>query len=63
MISLDLLIFVLSFEGYKANWSPEIFKITKVQNTRPTTYLLEDSEGEGIIGGFYGEELNLVNRN
>lgn len=44
-------------KGYTPNWSTEIFKITKVQETRPTTYLLEDSKSRPILGAFYAQEL------
>lgn len=44
-------------KSYTPNWSTEIFKIAKVQNTFPTTYLLDDLKGNPIKGGFYKEEL------
>lgn len=47
-------------KGYTPNWSNEIFTVYKVQNTNPTTYLLRDSKGEDILGGFYTEELQKV---
>lgn len=47
-------------KGYTPNWSNEIFSIKKVHYTNPTTYLLEDSHGEDIRGGFYTEELQKV---
>ena len=31
-------------KGYTPNWTTEIFKIKKVQNTKPITYLLQDKE-------------------
>lgn len=45
-------------KGYTPNWTAEIFKIRKVQNTDPPTYLLEDYEGNEIKGGFYEYELS-----
>ncbi|CAK1580492.1 unnamed protein product [Parnassius mnemosyne] len=43
---------------YTPNWSTEIFKIRKLQNTIPTTYLIEDTiRGQPILGGFYAQEL------
>ncbi|CAK1590059.1 unnamed protein product [Parnassius mnemosyne] len=43
---------------YIRNWSTEIFKIRKLQNTIPTTYLIEDTiRGQPILGGFYAQEL------
>lgn len=44
-------------KGYTPNWSTEIFKIKKVQNTTPETYLLHDARDQPILGAFYGEEL------
>lgn len=47
-------------KGYTPNWTTEIFKIIKVQKTNPVTYLLEDSCGKPIAGGFYEYELQRV---
>lgn len=47
-------------KGYTPNWSTEIFRIKKVQNTSPVTYLLEDSRKQPILGAFYKEELQLT---
>lgn len=44
-------------KGYTPNWTTELFKIVKVRNTNPITYLLEDMHGRDISGGFYTEEL------
>lgn len=47
-----------SFEkGYTPNWSTEIFKIIKIQNTTPTTYTIEDARSRPILGAFYSQEL------
>lgn len=43
--------------GYHPNWSTELFKIRRVQPTRPITYLLQDTSGEPILGSFYTHEL------
>ena len=45
---------------FEKSWSEEIFKIKRIQNTNPITYLIEDLEGEDIIGGFYTEELQAL---
>ena len=45
---------------FEKSWSEEIFKIKRVQNTNPITYLFEDLDGEDIIGGFYTEELQAL---
>ncbi|XP_011872895.1 PREDICTED: uncharacterized protein LOC105564812 [Vollenhovia emeryi] len=47
-------------KGYTPNWSMEVFKIGKVQKTNPVTYILEDSCGKPIAGGFYEHELHCV---
>lgn len=45
-------------KGYTPNWSTEIFKIRKIQNTTPITYLIEDAiRGHPILGAFYVQEL------
>ncbi|KAL6418521.1 hypothetical protein ACFW04_012031 [Cataglyphis niger] len=35
-------------KGFTPNWTTEIFRITKVQQTNPVTYLLKDSRNEPI---------------
>ena len=45
---------------FEKSWSEEIFKIKRIQNTNPITYLIEDLDGEDIIGGFYTEELQAL---
>lgn len=45
-------------KGYEANFTEELFKITKVFRGHPNTYAVEDQEGESIIGKFYEEELS-----
>ena len=47
-------------KGYTPNWTTEVFKICKIQKTNPVTYLLEDSRGKPIAGGFYEHELHRV---
>lgn len=44
-------------KSYTPNWSTEIFKIYKTQETNPTTYLIEDSKSRPILGAFYPQEL------
>ena len=45
---------------FEKSWSEEIFKIKRIQNTNPITYLIEDLDGEDIMGGFYTEELQAL---
>lgn len=44
-------------KGYTANWSTEIFEVTQINNTSPTTYKLKDTSEEEIKGSFYEQEL------
>ncbi|XP_022188932.2 uncharacterized protein LOC111047480 [Nilaparvata lugens] len=44
-------------KGYLANWTNELFTVTRVRPTVPVTYVLEDYRGEPIQGGFYSEEI------
>ncbi|KAJ3662434.1 hypothetical protein Zmor_006784 [Zophobas morio] len=43
--------------GYKPSWSTELFKISKVNATNPTTYVLRDFQDRPIKGSFYEPEL------
>ncbi|XP_050452211.1 uncharacterized protein LOC126851919 [Cataglyphis hispanica] len=47
--------------GYTPNWTPEVFKIVKVQYTNPVTHLLEDYRGKSIAGAFCEYELRRAN--
>ena len=44
-------------KGYTTRWTEEIFKITKIQNTKPVTYKIADFNGEEIDATFYEPEL------
>ena len=44
-------------KGYTPNWSEEVFVIKKVKNTVPWTYIINDVNGEEIIGTFYEKKL------
>ena len=44
------------------NWSEEIFVIKKTKNTVPWTYVINDLNGEEIIGTFYEKELQGTNQ-
>ena len=46
---------------YTPNWSEEVFVISKIKNTVPWTYIINDLNGEGIIGTFYEKELQKTN--
>ena len=47
-------------KGYVGNWSEEIFTISKVHSTHPTTYSIKDYDDEIIKGRFYSQELQKV---
>ena len=49
-------------KGYVPNWSEEIFVIKKVKNTVLWTYVINDLNGEEIIGSFYEKELQKTNQ-
>ena len=44
------------------NWSEEIFVITKIKNTVPWTYVINDLNDDQIIGTFYEQELQGTNQ-
>ena len=49
-------------KGYMPNWSEEIFVIKKIKNTVPWTDVINDLNGEEIIGTFYEKELQGTNQ-
>lgn len=44
-------------KGYLPKWSTELFRITHIKLGNPTTFKLEDLNGDPIKGTFYPEEL------
>ena len=49
-------------KGYTTNWSEEVFVISKIENIVPWTYVINDLNGEEIIGTFYEKELQKTNQ-
>ena len=49
-------------KGQAPNWYEEVFVIKKVKNAVPWTYVINDLNGEEIIGTFYGKELQKTNQ-
>ena len=49
-------------KGYTANWSEEVFIVNKIKNTVPWTYVINDLNGEEIIGTIYEKELQKTNQ-
>ena len=52
---------IIFAKGYTLNWSEEVFVIKEVKNTVPWTYVINDLNGEEIIGAFYKKELQKTN--
>ena len=49
-------------KGYMPNWSKGVFIISKIKNTVPWTYVINDLNGEEIIGTFYEKELQKTDQ-
>ncbi|GFX69716.1 putative uncharacterized transposon-derived protein F54H12.3 [Trichonephila clavipes] len=48
--------------GYLPGWSDEIFRVSKVYSSHPTTFELQDLKSEAIKGRFYAEELQKISK-
>ena len=49
-------------KGYTPNWPEDVFVVTKVKNTVPWTYVINDVNDEEIIGTSYEKELQKTNQ-
>ena len=49
-------------KGYTPNWSEEVFIVSKIKNTVPWAYVINNLNGEEIIGTFYEKELQKTNQ-
>ena len=49
-------------KAYTANWSEEVFVVSKIKNTVPWTYVISDLNGEPITGSFYEKELQKTSQ-
>ena len=49
-------------KGSMPNWSEETFFIKKIKNTVPWAYVINDLNGEQIIGTCYEKELQATNQ-
>ena len=56
------IIHILTQRCYTPNWSEEVFVIQKFKNAVPWTYVINDLNGEEIIGTFYEKELQKTNQ-
>ena len=50
-------------KGYTPNWSEEVFVVSKIKNTVPWTYVINDLSGEEITGSFYEKEFQKIVKN
>ena len=48
-------------KGYTPNCSEEVSVISKIKNTVPWTFVINDLNGEEIIRSFYEKELKKTN--
>ena len=49
-------------KGYAPNWPEKVFVVSKIKNAPPWTYLINDLNGEEIIGTFYEKERQKTNQ-
>ena len=48
-------------KSYTPNWFEEVFVIKRVKYTVPWTYVMNDLNGDEIIGTFFEKELQKAN--
>ena len=48
--------------GYTPNWSENGFVISKLKKTTPSTYVINDLNGEEIVGNVYDKELQKTDQ-
>ena len=49
-------------KGYEQTYSYQIDQIRRVQDTKPPTYLIKDFDSHPILGSFYKEEIQKVDK-
>ena len=49
-------------KGHTPNWPEEVFVVSKIKNTIPWTYVINDLNGEEITGIFYEKELKKTSQ-
>lgn len=47
-------------KGYLPAWTEELFTISRIYDSEPTTYVLKDDHGDELRGTFYSQELQKV---
>ena len=53
---------IIFAKDYTPNWFEEIFVIKKVKHTVLQTYIINDLNGEEIVGAFYEKEVEKANQ-
>ena len=54
---------IIFTKWYTKNWSEEVFVVSKIKDTVPSTYVVSDLNGGKITGSFCGKELQKINQN
>ena len=49
-------------KGYTLNWYEEVFVVKEVKNAVPCTYVINDLNGEEIVGIFFEKELQKASQ-
>ena len=49
-------------KAYTPNWSEEVFVIKEIKNTAPWTHVINNLNGEEIIGTFYEKEFQKIDQ-
>ena len=49
-------------KGQTPNWSEKVFVVSKIKNIVPWAYVINNLNGEEIIGTFYEKELQNANQ-
>ena len=49
-------------KGYAPNWSEDVFVVSKIKNTVPSLYVVNDVSGVKIAGSFYEKELQKTSQ-
>ena len=52
--------FFIHYQGYKPQFTREVFETVAIATRKPPTYTIKDEQGEVIQGKFYQKELIKV---
>ena len=50
-------------KGQTPNWAEEVFVVSKIKNAVPWTYVINDPNGEEIVGKFYEKNYKRLIKN